>query len=174
MTDIERKPLITADRAREVLAYDPETGHLTWNIEDPRPGPQVKGKLAGSRHSRGYWHVGIDGRLYLAHRLIWLMVHGYWPEQVDHIDGNPANNALTNLRACSHSENHQNRSISPLNTSGVPGVRWDKSCRKWRATIKVNRERIHLGLFDSIDAAGDAYRQAKQKHHTFQPTVRIG
>jgi hypothetical protein len=95
---------LTAERLREILGYDPETGLFTRLV---RTGRIRAGEVAGTAHSRGYRSIVIDGRVYLSHRLAWLYVHGEWPpEQIDHINRNRADNRLVNLRAAKQSQNN--------------------------------------------------------------------
>jgi len=85
--------------------------------------------------------------------------------QVDHINGNVLDNRRSNLRICDHAENMRNRRISKNNTSGYKGVSWEKKKRKWGASIKVNRKTIHLGWFNDLEKAYEAYVAASQKYH---------
>ncbi len=165
------KQNITAERVRELFNYDPETGFLTWRATTSN---RVKvGDRAGCLRADGYWYIKVDGVMYGAHRVIWLLVYGAWPsDQTDHINGNRGDNRLGNLRECTVSENQQNVSVNKRNTSGTPGVFRDKRRSKWRACIHVKGERKHLGTFDHIEDAAAAYLAAKAKFHTFNPDVR--
>ncbi|MEW9838670.1 HNH endonuclease signature motif containing protein, partial [Mesorhizobium marinum] len=136
------KPLLTYDRAHEVLIYDPETGALNWRIA--RPGAP-KGALVGTRSSHGYTQVEVDYRLYKAHRVIWLMQTGKWPtHQVDHINGMRADNRWKNLREATPLQNARNRRPSKTNNiSGRVGVSFDKAREKWTACIVIGGRTIH-------------------------------
>lgn len=109
---------------------------------------------------------GSDGkyRTYRLHRTILKQPRGNCLV-VDHIDGDPANNCRSNLRVCTHGENARNQSRSMDNTSGFKGVSWHKQSKKWRAYITVNYKRIHLGLFDTPEAAHEAYARAAEQYH---------
>jgi hypothetical protein len=98
---------LTAERLRELLDYDPQTGNLIWRQKaHGRPA----GEVAGCRTSRGYWRVGVDRVEYKAHRLVWLHVYGEWPsKQIDHINRNACDNRIENLRDVTASENLVNR-----------------------------------------------------------------
>jgi len=107
----------------------------------------------------------IDGVFYLAHRLAWLFTYGVWPVMdIDHIDRDPVNNRIANLRLATCSQNGGNARISARNTSGIKGVCWHKNTKKWQAQITVNRRNHALGYFDDINAACAAYRAAAQVH----------
>lgn len=84
--------------------------------------------------------------------------------QVDHRDGSPLNNQIENLRAATNSQNCANSKISKSNTSGYKGVTRQKQNQKWLAQIMVNRERIHLGYYNTKEAAAFAYQLAAKKY----------
>lgn len=143
---------ITAEKLKEVISYDPETGIFTWKHR------KARGGLAGHLDSNGYLTIRVDWILYGAHRLAWLYMTGSWPSgDIDHKDGDSANNRWANLRDATVSQNMANSKLSRGNTSGVKGVHWDKDNRKWRARIKVKYKSIHLGEFDCPAAAHFAY-----------------
>lgn len=162
-------PSLTADRLREVLSYDPDTGNFRWRVNTRT---RAAGATAGHLAVDGYIHVSIDTRLYKAHRLAWLYVHGVWPvDQLDHINGARAENQIANLREATCAENLQNRPRQRNNTSGWVGVSWRPKERKWQASITVNKVFRYLGCFDSASEAGAAYLEAKAQLHTFHPTT---
>ena len=154
------QPDLTADRLRELTNYDPDTGVFTWAISRRKC---RKGDRAGCVARNGYILIRIDDRLYLAHRLAWLHVHGRWPtEQIDHIDRNRANNALNNLREVTNAQNAYNQKARQ-NKSGFTGVHKENS--KWRAEIKVSYKTVNLGLFDTPEEAHAAYIEGKRRLH---------
>ncbi|KOR44999.1 Fis family transcriptional regulator [Xanthomonas oryzae] len=162
---------LTFEEASKLLSYDSETGQLTWKVAKARR--IAVGDVAGCPASGGYLQVRVHGKQYLAHRLAWLLSTGNWPSQhLDHIDGCKTNNKIDNLRECSNAENHQNKGKYKNNTSGVPGVFWDKHAKKWKARIRVQGKLIHLGYFDTLEEAAQARAAAKARYHTFQPTDR--
>ena len=112
-----------AELARKLFDYNPETGELLWRISPPRK-PSFKGQEAGCfRYQDGYLSIGVSGKVYLAHRIIWLIVYGEWPEnQIDHINGCGKDNRLANLRDVSAQINSRNSKLYKNNTSRVPGV----------------------------------------------------
>lgn len=122
-------------------------GNLYWKIA---PSSFVKaGQLAGRKGTRGYWQVKINGKMYSLHHLIWWIHHGYKPRYIDHIDGNPENNRIENLRLCTLSENQANAKISKANTSGYKNIFWNKKRKKW--TVRINGKMI--GHLHSLDEA---------------------
>ena len=110
------------------------------------------GKEAG-RQKGDYLEVGIQGKHYAVHRVVYFMHTGEEPDFVDHIDGNTLNNRKDNLRAATNSTNQANAKVRHDNTSGVKGVSWHKAKNKWRATITVDGKAKHLGLFESFEEA---------------------
>lgn len=156
--------MLTAERLRELLDYDAESGELRWRRW--KNGVR-RGRAAGCYcKRRNCIIIGIEKRIYLAHRLAWLWVHGSWPaEQIDHINGNSADNRLINLRDVPRSVNMQNRrKPAKHNRSGVLGVRQRENGR-WSAELRVNRRSIHLGRFNTKQDAYAAYLEAKRRLH---------
>ena len=160
--------ILTAERLRDLLHYDPETGVFTWRIGASK---RVRaGDIAGFVNGTGYWLIGVDGRKYRAHRLAWLWVYGAWPSKdLDHIDGCRNNNRIFNLREATISENRQNQREARSNnkSSGFLGVTHHKQSNAWMARIVINGKTIHLGLFKEPEITHAAYVSAKRKHHPF-------
>lgn len=153
------------ERIRAALDYDGETGKFTWRRRD-RCGrsndARWTGKPAGSPVRKGHIRIEIDGRGYYAHRLAWLFHYGEWPSvQVDHINGDPADNRIANLRLATNAENGRNRRIHRNNTSGVKGV--GRSGDKWIARIKFNYQHIHIGTFSTLEEAAQAYAHTAER-----------
>lgn len=155
--------MITQERLRELLSYDPSTGLFTTLV---RRGQKSKvGHVEYRMDVLGYRTVTLDGKQYRQHRLVWLYVHGVWPNIIDHADGDKTNNRLGNLRNATFAENIRNQKKSKANTSGHKGVSFCKWTGKWSAEIRVNRTRHRLGRFDNILDARDAYVVAAKLHH---------
>lgn len=137
--------MLTQSRLKEVLDYNSETGVFSWL--STRNGRAVEGEIAGRLHSGGYWRIDIDGYTYYAHRLAWLYVNGYFPENViDHIDRNKLNNTIINLRESTTQCNIRNSKLNCNNVSGVNGV--FKYRGGWQAKIKIERRGIYLGTHE--------------------------
>jgi hypothetical protein len=148
---------LTAERARELLDYDPGTGVLTW---------KASGKAASAvPGSRGYLTIRLRGKLRKQHRVAWLLTHGEWPGDIDHINGVKADNRLCNLREVTKSQNARNVGISWANTSGFKGVSWDKRSRRWQALIRAEGRLKKLGTFATREEAALAYRTASVELH---------
>lgn len=150
-------------RIRQLLAYSPSDGAFFWlKNRKGNPAPRA-GDLAGGTRSDGYRYIGIDGKRYYAHRIAWLMVYGPIPEgmEIDHIDHNPSNNRISNLRLVTKSANRQNRARDRRNKSGVNGVFWSINAKAWSAQIRHNRRTKHLGYFKSLSAATAARKAAE-------------
>ena len=167
--------MLTYEEVTELLEYRPDVGGscLVWKKK------AAKNTIIGSRagcwdgSSYGRWFVRIRKKLYRAHRVVWLLNTGNWPtNQIDHIDGNPYNNAIANLRECNQSENNQNMVSHKNATSEHIGVCFDRTRKKWMASIAVYGKNKYLGRFDNEQDAIKAYREAKAQLHAFNPVPR--
>lgn len=151
--------MITAERLREVVHYNPIDGIFTWRVAKPR---YAIGSVAGRIRSDGYYAIKIDQRDYLAHRLAWLYTNGYSAIEIDHKNGNRDDCRIENLRECTRSQNFANRGPKP-GRSLPKGVR---PCRsRFQARIVFNRKEIHLGIFDTVEEARAAYLTAAQSFY---------
>ena len=150
--------LITAEQLRATLKYDAGSGVFFW--VNSRRGVSA-GQRAGADGGQGYIEIRIDGKKYRAHRLAWLYVYGVWPQEIDHINMDKADNRLNNLRIATHSQNMANRRKMPLNKTGFKGVSQNGS--GWRAVIKKNRKFIHIGTYQTPEEAHAAYKTTALK-----------
>lgn len=149
--------MLTAERLKQVLTYNPVTGWF-WRGDT----------LAGSLNLAGYRQIRVDGKLYLAHRLAWLYVHGEWPaDEIDHINGDRADNRFANLRPVTSGQNKMNSAKRSDNTSGVKGVSLRADTGKWFAYINAGpgTRRVGLGCYDTLAEAAEARRYAEAKMH---------
>jgi hypothetical protein len=143
--------------------FDYRDGELYWKIQKARC---IKiGDCAGSKSTSGYKYIKINGKQYSCHRLIFCMVYGYFPKEIDHIDGNSLNNRVENLREASHSDNLKNTKIPSNNKSGVKGVSWHKTTKRWYVKIVVNKKPLYIGSFKSLEQARLSAYLARIKHH---------
>ena len=150
----------TFDSVSSVLSYDHTSGRFLWLAG------KFNGRIAGNSDARGYVHIGFGGRKYLAHRLAWLLHHRSMPaSKIDHINGNPGDNRLCNLREATQVQNMQNAKAHRGSITGLLGV--TKHRRKYRAQILANGKKVHIGLFDTPIAASEAYFAAKKDLHDF-------
>lgn len=154
---------LTAQRALELLRYEPESGLLFWLV---RPCQRIPaGTAAGGMNAEGYRTVRIDGRSYLAHRVVWLLQTGDWPQHdIDHINGDRADNRWGNLRDVSRAINNRNRVVaSSRNSTGLLGVTVGRY--GFYADIGIDGKQVHLGHFKTAEEAHQAYLSAKANIH---------
>lgn len=153
--------LITPERLKELINYDPETGAITWR--NTIRGKIRGGEPAGSPHE-GYWRLRIAGRVYRGQRIAWCYIHGIWPELIDHINGDPLDNRIANLRVATKAQNGANRGMNKNNKSGYKGVAYGKRDRRWGAYITVAGKSIGLGSYDTAEDAHAAYARAASRY----------
>lgn len=147
----------------DVFSYCPSTGRLIWKIK-PSKNKEIGDVVGVTPNSLGYRRLRLNKKLHYQHRVIYEMFIGEIPEgmEVDHIDGNPSNNLLCNLRLVSHNENMYNRKVHLRNKFCHTGVSFDKSRNKYVAYINHSGKRIFLGRFNTSDEAICA-RERKEK-----------
>jgi hypothetical protein len=164
--------VLTPEIARRLFSYDAETGKLYWN-ERPRSdfnsarhwngfNTKSAGKEVGTPSKWGHLRFRIRKDSFQVHRVIWLMAYGEWPEQVDHIDGDPGNNRLENLREVNHLLNCRNAARRKDNSSGITGISRSSKSDRWVATIGDRGSQIHLGDYRTLEEA-IAAREAAAK-----------
>lgn len=163
-----KRKLPSQKTLHRLFRYDPKSGTLFWNRRDDVPeiwNRKCAGRLAGSLDKGGtHLRVGVFGKLVYVHRVIWKMVKGTEPLEVDHKDRNSLNNRIGNLRPATRSQNCINRHYNKA--SGLPrGVYFHKATGKFAATIKTDGKRLYLGVFGSVAAAQAAYLQKSRELH---------
>ena len=156
--------LIYREKPRE--AFPSKAHWISWNRA-------YSGKTATYSHC-GYLAVNVGRRRVLAHRVIWALQTGAWPDdRIDHRNGEGTANRLENLRPATMPQQMQNKAGYKNNfSSGLTGASWSKAHRRWVSYINVGGKRRHLGYFDTPEEAHSAYLKAKQELHPFQPTPR--
>lgn len=153
---------MTHEELKSILEFDPDTGGFKWLV---RRSQRVRaGTIAGSIRDE-YMKIGLDGKIYLAHRIAWFYMTGEWPSaQIDHLDGDKLNNRWRNLRAANNKLNCENRRRPNKNSrSGLLGAspRGDQ----FTAQIKVGRKTHWLGDFPTALEAHQRYVSAKRALH---------
>jgi hypothetical protein len=140
-------------RFRELLRLDPDSGELFWKVHR---GPVKAGDTAGGVSRGGYRRVKVDGRFYLAHRVIFAIYYGWLPDYVDHKDGDVSNNRPRNLRPSSAKQNQYNRKgeARPLPKGVYP-----RGDGRYVAKIRYNGRQVHIGSFATIQEAHAAYEE---------------
>ena len=157
-------PLPPLETLRALFDYDPDTGVLVWRKAQ---GTSRAGREAGWLHRSGYVYVGVGGKSYKAHRIIWYLHHGVPPaDLIDHVDRDPTNNRIRNLRECTHAQNQQNKRTYANNLTGVKGVSWYARYGKWRVRIQHLGKPILVGMFADFGEACNARLQAQKHLHS--------
>ena len=178
-----KRELPSQEVLRQLLTYDPETGRLFWRERGPKwfratPGrspahamanwnSRYAGKEAFTWSISGYAFGTVkssatdDKEKFAAHRVIWKIVHGVDPDEIDHINGDRKDNRIINLRAVSRAENAKNVGLGRANKSGHIGVFWNNRAQAWSARIKINQEVRHIGNFRDVAEAGAARKAAE-------------
>jgi hypothetical protein len=153
--------ILTQELIKDLFDY--RNGVLYWKV---RLLNQIQiGDSVGCVNNNGYLATSIKGKKYLNHRLIFLMFYGYLPTFIDHVDNNPLNNRIENLREASLSQNQQNKKISVNNTSGVKGVVWNKKRQKWHVQLRVSGKQKFFGLYDNLELAQLVAQEARNTYH---------
>lgn len=164
VTLVMEKDLLMADITREILdeRFFYQDGNFFWK-KSPKYDIKAGDKVGHTRED-GYTVTRIKGKSYLLHRLVFLYHHNYLPKLVDHIDNNPENNRIENLRDVSRKENVYNTDkLWSHNTSGVRGVSFCNKGNKWTARFKHQGKYLFLGYFKDKKDAINARQQAERR-----------
>lgn len=158
--------MLTKELLNERYWYDEVSGELRYKVRSSSLSRVQVNEVAGTINWAGYRVVNVNGKQYRAHRMIWTMLVGEIPEgyDIDHIDGNRANNHISNLRLATRVENGRNARKRCDNTSGTKGVSFDKLSGKWRVQIRKDGKNTSA-LFETKDEAIDYVRQARGLLH---------
>ena len=152
---------LTQQHVQSLFEY--KDGQLFWKEKHSR-GRVNAGDKAGCLTSRGYHRVMIGYKEYPSHRIIYLYHHGFMPKVVDHIDGNPLNNNIDNLRAADYQTNQYNRKKGLNNTSGCKNVSWNARSKKWQIHIRHNKK-VKCWYVDNLELAELVAQEARSKFH---------
>ena len=140
---------ITQEYLKEIFDY--KDGILIRKIKTCRN--VIVGDAVGIKHNNGYLRVNISRKAYYIHRLVFMWHYGYFPKEIDHIDGNPQNNKIENLREATHAQNNKNLGVKKNNASGFSGVGFCNTRKKWYAQIMFDGKRKTLGRFENKEEA---------------------
>ena len=156
--------MLTQQRLKEVLYYNPHVGVFVWKIDHKRA---RRGHTAGGAHKgRGYIKICVDGHSYTAHVLVWLYVYGVFPAaQIDHIDGDRSNNLVSNLRVVAPEQNCWNSRVPTSNTSGFKGVVYLAGCKKYRGSVRNRGKRFYTDLYVKPEDAAAALMDIRASLH---------
>jgi hypothetical protein len=136
------------------LRYETETGDFYWIANTNPRGPSKVGEMAGCVNAIGYWVIGLFGMHLLGHRLAWLFVHGYMPDNIDHINGKRWDNRIENLRECSNARN--------IAAGWKIAKGYEVHGAKYRVRLVVDGFRHEIGSFDTSEEAIAAHKAARQ------------
>lgn len=155
------KQSITKELLNELFEY--KDGELYRKIV--RSNRNTINDKAGYINPNGYKVININGCIFKNHRLIFLMINGYLPNTLDHIDGNKLNNKIENLREATKVENGQNSKLSKRNTSGAKGISWNKRISSWNVRLTINGITKSFGYYKNLELAELVSIEAREKYH---------
>jgi len=160
--------MLTQERLKEVVTYNPITGVLT------RISSYYKSKIGkeiGTRDTRGYTVMTIDGKTQLAHRMAWLYIYGYLPPfHIDHINGDTEDNRISNLREATAKQNIENQKLHKNNKTGHRGVIRREKDGKFLGYVKHHRKQYYVGTFITVEEAAAAVKAKQDELYTHHKT----
>jgi len=140
--------MLTQEHLKSKLHYDPDTGIFRWVNSEAHT--KANGSVAGWHSGKGMLRISLNSKNYLLHRLAWFYVHGYWPKQIDHINGDRGDNRLANLREADNSQNQANQAAKPNNKLGIRGIHQ----RKGSFIVQLRKKDIKVRkVFRSLEEA---------------------
>jgi hypothetical protein len=156
--------MITQNQLKEELDYNPETGLF---IRRKSGTGKNKGDIAGTKDKDGYIIIRVYNKRYKAHRLAWLYMYGSFPsKEIDHINREKADNRINNLREVAQGDNRKNQDKTKRNCSGRKGVSYSMYHKKpYRVYCSINGVNTYLGMFETLEEAGNVYDEAAKKYH---------
>ena len=161
--------VLSYKEAVKIFDYNSNSGVILNKI--PRGSRAKKGDVSGALHNCGYRWTNLNKQFLLLHRVAWLIYYGVYPKgEIDHINGDRADNRIENLRDVTHQANGRNQRMHVTNTSGITGVHYVKNRNEWRAYININESIINLGQFkDKFEAIcarkAEEYKQGFHANH---------
>ena len=154
----------STERLKQIFEY--RDGILYWKQKPHQMAHRSKvGDVADNLKNNGYKSIFLDGKAYPSHRIIYKLFNENFEGFIDHIDGNPSNNKINNLRVATAEENQRNAKLRKDNTSGIKGVSYDKSKNSWRVRLQVNKKQKIFGDFKDLELAELVSIEARIKYH---------
>jgi hypothetical protein len=154
-------PALTKERLHELFEY--RDGMLFW--KQTLSNVAQKGKRAGCLSTNTYGSVMIDKKAYCIHKIVFMMHHGFMPDQVDHKDGNRQNHKIENLRPANNSLNSMNKEAQSNNKSGVKNVCWNETHKKWLVQVNAFGKRVVSKMVEDLELAELVAEEARRKYH---------
>lgn len=164
MANPKRLNFLTHERLLWLLDYNPATGSFVWKNKSSKFSKIKIGNKAGCKNADGYLILRINYTIYSAHILAWFYVNKQWPRYIiDHINQDPSDNRIDNLRESNHSHNSRNARTWRSGRSGFVGASYDEKMGKFVSRICVRRERKIIGWFETAQEAHEAYLKEANK-----------
>lgn len=156
--------MLTQNRLKQVLDYDPHTGVFTRKLKQPGA---TKGSVSGSLTREGYLVTSVDSKVYKCHRLAWLYMTGSWPKsQIDHMNGQRSDNRFKNLRDVGQTQNIENQRKAQIRNKSTGVLGTFRNGNGFAARISHGNSKTYLGTFKTLDEAQAAYLAAKRLLHS--------
>lgn len=148
--------MLTQANLRKWLDYNPSNGIFRWKVS--RAYTVKVGQIAGAKGPKGSWRIEVARKNYLAHRLAWFYVHGVWPEQIDHINGDRGDNRLCNLRAATNGQNQANYGAKSNSALGIRGVGF----RRGWYVVQLKSKEKNIRIYQKFKTIKEAKLFAKE------------